>query len=69
LFYDEKTGESQWWEIRFALMWIQHGGSGLGMSYDQVNDLDVMEIAWLVERMHEQRKIEVEAMKRANRSR
>lgn len=68
LFADE-DGESQWWDIRFALMWTQHGGSGLGLSYDQVNDLDVVEIAWLASRLLEQRRRESDALKRANQGR
>lgn len=70
--FEKPEGESgenvlTWQEIRFELMWIQHGGSGLAMSFAEVNDLDIDEIVWLLEAQHERRKTESEAIKRAGR--
>lgn len=50
-------------------MWTEHGGSGLGMPRSEVNDLDVAEIKWLIDRMRQQRHDEAEAIKRAGRKR
>lgn len=63
MFLDEEH-ESHWPDVRFALMWHEYGGSGLGMSWNDVNDLGVEDIVWLYERMKKQRHDEAEAMKR-----
>ena len=45
-------------------MWTEHGGSGLGLSYGETEELDVVAIAWLFARLREQRKKEADAIKR-----
>jgi len=67
---DDDGGETRplsWQEIRFELMWTQHGGSGLGMSFAEVNDLDVDEIFWLFTAQRARRTKEGEALKRAGK--
>jgi hypothetical protein len=66
LFLDE-DGESRWDDIRFELMWIEHGGSGLNMSFESVGELDFEDISFLRSRQREQRRKEAEAMKSAAR--
>lgn len=57
-----------WPEVRHQLMWIEHGGSGYsGMSWEQVNEIDVVDLGWLYERMRQQRHDEAEAIKRGGR--
>lgn len=45
-------------------MWHEHGGSGLGLSWNDVNDLGVEDIVWLYEKLKKQRRDEADAMKR-----
>lgn len=49
-------------------MWTQHGGSGLGMSFADVGELDVSEIFFLANAMLKRRQKEATAMKRAGSS-
>lgn len=67
LFINRRTGESEWDEVRFHLMWLEHGGSGLGMQFSEVNELDYLQIVRLAELKEEQRKREADAMKNAAR--
>lgn len=50
-------------------MWIVHGGSGLGLSFTEVGELDCADIPWLVDRMRKQRRDEAEAIKKAAKRR
>jgi hypothetical protein len=68
LFLDEE-GEWQWPAIRFQLMWLEHGGSGLHMSFSDADNLDWADIPDLSERMNEQRKREAAAIKGARNQR
>ena len=52
----------------FNLIYTQHGGSGLGLSMADVMDLDLGRISWFLERLDEQRRREVEEIRRAARS-
>jgi hypothetical protein len=51
----------------FQLLYVQHGGSGLGLSLGEIMDLDVNRIEWLLGRMEEQREREAQAIQRAAR--
>jgi hypothetical protein len=51
----------------FCLLYIQHGGSGLGLSYSDVLALDWAEAAWFAERLGDQRSREAKAIKDGNR--
>ena len=64
MFLDEEEHESHWPEVRFYLMWTEHGGSGLRMSFSEINELDYEDILWLFERMQKQKKDEADALKR-----
>jgi len=66
---DTASREWSWREIRFELMWLQHGGSGLGMRFDEVGELDLEEIFWLVPALAKRRQKEADALKRASKSR
>jgi hypothetical protein len=48
-------------------MWTEHGGSGLGFSFESVNELDYADIKWLWKRARKQRTDEAAAMKKARR--
>lgn len=50
-------------------MWIEHGGSGLGLSFAEANDLDFSDAILLVEQMRERKKLEGDAIKSAQRKR
>jgi hypothetical protein len=52
----------------FQLIYTQHGGSGLGLSMTDVMGLDLGRISWFLERLDEQRRREVEEIRRAARS-
>lgn len=54
-------------EMLFCLLYIQHGGSGLGLSYSDVLALDWSEAAWFAERLGDQRAREAKAIKDGNR--
>lgn len=68
MFFDDEY-ESQWPEYRFELMWTEHGGSGLGLSFAEVGELDCADIPWLINRQREQKKREAEALKKAGKRR
>ena len=52
-----------WLEGRFAIAWSQHGGSGLGVTWHETLDLDVIERDWLLERIDRQRRNEARALR------
>lgn len=60
----DRDGESLWPKMRFELMWTEYGGSGLGMQWTVVNELDLADARDLFERMMERRKEEADALKR-----
>lgn len=51
-------------ELAFRLVCQLHGGSGLGLSYNDVADMELAEIQWWLERLHEQREAEAEALRK-----
>lgn len=50
-------------------MWLEYGGSGLNMSFVDVNELDHADIVSLIEQMREQKKREAASIKAASRKR
>jgi hypothetical protein len=46
------------WEGIFQLLYHQHGGSGLSLTLEDVMELDLDRIRWLLERLGEQRERE-----------
>lgn len=60
---EERPQQLSWRAIRFELMWTQHGGSGLGMSAQDVGELDLDDIFWLLDALIERRRKEAQAMK------
>lgn len=48
-------------------MWHEHGGSGLGMQWSEVNELDAADIRDLYEQMQQQRQDEADAIKNTRR--
>jgi len=55
------------WEGFFALLYHQHGGSGLSLSLDDIMNLDLDRIRWLIERLGKQRETEARALAAAAR--
>ncbi len=51
-------------EIVFKLAYRQHGGSGLGLSGEYIESLDVSQVYWLIEKLDEVREAEAEALSR-----
>jgi hypothetical protein len=49
----------------FRLCWHEHGGSGLGLSWDEALDLDLADRNWLYERVNKQRKDEARTLEKA----
>ena len=49
----------------FQLCWIQHGGSGLGLSLEEALELLVRDRDWLLERIGTQRSREAREIERA----
>lgn len=49
-------------------MWTEYGGSGLGLAFEEVNDLDWADIVWLYNRQNEQRKREADSIRKASKS-
>lgn len=49
----------------FALGYHAHGGSGLGYSYDVVQEMPISEILDSLKRLEEQRDADAKAIKRA----
>jgi hypothetical protein len=50
-------------------MWIEHGGSGLGLTYADTEAIDWADIRLLLRRMDEQKRREADAIKSARGSR
>lgn len=49
----------------FALLWVQHGGSGVpGIAYDQLMELSLDEIEWFADRVETQRTLEAQAIRK-----
>ena len=46
------------------LLYIQHGGSGMQLSYPAVMDMELSEILWWRQKLYDKRQEEVEALKR-----
>ena len=51
----------------FQLLYTQHGGSGLNLTLDDVMDLELDRIFWLVERLGDQRRQEAREIEQAAR--
>ncbi len=51
----------------FQLCYVQHGGSGLGLSLGEVMELEWSRIRWLLERLGAQREEEARALEAAAR--
>lgn len=56
-------------ELAFLLMYRQHGGSGLGMSYSDVLNLGYTDAVWFGEKLNDTREREARALREANRRR
>jgi hypothetical protein len=54
-------------DVYFLLTYKQHGGSGMNWRPPDVDNLDLGEVQWYVDRLTDQRKKESEALKRARR--
>ena len=63
----EPVSLEEWREGVFDLLWRQHGGSGLNVTYDQVLDMSVADHAWFVHRVREQRQREADAIEKASK--
>ena len=59
---------NDWREAIFQLCWHQHGGSGVGISYESVLAMSVQERNWWLLRVAEQREAEAAAMSHAARA-
>lgn len=57
----DTNGEALWPLIRFKLMYMSNG-YGLGMKWSDVNELDLVDVREVFERLQEQLKLEAEAM-------
>ena len=53
----------------FQLLYTQHGGSGLGLSLDEVMELEIERMRWLLERLGDQRRREARELEQAARRR
>jgi hypothetical protein len=53
----------------FDLLWHQHGGSGLSLSYQDLLELDLNEVLWFRERQSRQRQREAAEIRKAGRRR
>lgn len=49
-------------------MWLEHGGCGLGMSWDECQNLDVADIEDLLQRKYDRKVLESNALKQARGS-
>jgi len=54
-----------WLEGVFQLCWIQHGGSGLGLTFAESLELPVTDRDWLLERIGTQRSREAREIEKA----
>lgn len=61
----DENGESRWALLRFELMWTEHGGSGLGMGFNEVDNLDLQDAIRLNDLMRDRKQREADAIKRA----
>jgi hypothetical protein len=64
-----KIAQDEWREAAFQLCWRQHGGSGLGISWSEADDILVSDRQWLLERIGEQRAQEARDIERAGKGR
>lgn len=48
----------------FRLCYHQHGGSGLGFSYDGVQEMPLADLTWYLERLEQARSDDAQALKR-----
>lgn len=56
------------WRVRgFELCWTAHGGSGLGLSWEDVLNLPVSEAEWLYNAVDRRRREEAKAMRAASK--
>lgn len=62
---EQSEREPSWPEIQFELMWTQHGGSGLGLTYADIEELDIGDALRLSAAVIKRRRREAEALKRA----
>lgn len=53
-------------EWRHQLTYIQHGGSGYGFTLADVNEMQISEMLWYLDRLNEARKAEAEAIRAAS---
>lgn len=51
----------------FQITWRQHGGSGLGVTWAEAQELPLGERDWLIERIGEQRSREAREIEKAAR--
>lgn len=56
----------EWWEDAcFHLRWTQHGGSGLGRSYQELLEMPADQIIRDLDRVTKQRQWEIDELKKA----
>ena len=58
-------GRDEFWDVVFQLLYTQHGGSGLNLTLDDVMDLELSRMFWLVERLGDQRRKEAREIEQA----
>ncbi len=58
-----------WREGVFQLCWQQHGGSGLGATLSEAQELFITDRDWLLERIGGQRQREARELEKASRGR
>jgi hypothetical protein len=54
-----------WRSALFFLLYQQYGGSGLHASYADLMEMELTEVLWLLERLHDMREKESDAVSRA----
>jgi hypothetical protein len=52
-------------EAMFQLCYTQHGGSGLGLTFGDVQEMPLADVRWYLERLGEARRQETDAIKSA----
>jgi hypothetical protein len=52
----------------FRLCYTQHGGSGLGLTFSDVQEMPLADVQWYIERLEEARRDESSAIRNARRT-
>jgi hypothetical protein len=51
------------------LLYQQHGGSGLNLTYEAIESFPIMDVYWFLEKLREVREYEASELKKASSSR